>query len=69
MNAQYLDGSYPAAHALRIPAACDIIPNDPDNWIVSPYKTNVRSEEFNRIFSTSTALNVLFEYKNYEINH
>ena len=57
---QFDDGSWAGTNALRIPHPSQ--KTDSSDWPVKEYGTNVRSPEFNRLFSTSLALQALGKY-------
>ncbi len=59
---QYEDGSWPASHPMRIPAANVTNPGSISTWSIASKGINIRAEEFGRLFSTVVALKSLVNY-------
>lgn len=59
---QYDDGSWENSHALQVPKTMDIEPKN-THYPVSSFGMNVRTKEFNRLFTTVSVLQALTCYE------
>lgn len=60
---QFKDGSWASSYAMRIPHPSNYEPDGKLNWSVATIGTDIRSYDFNRLFSTSVALSALCKYE------
>ena len=63
---QMTDGSWQTDRILRIPATNVIDPATVSQWRQSSFGVNALSDDHNRVFTTSMAVNALNSYQNYD---
>ncbi len=68
MCQQTSDGSWQTSRILAIPATNIQEPSKVLDWRKSSFGVNIVVDDHNRVFTTSTILNALVEYKNYSNN-
>ena len=56
VNNQQNDGSWASSYAMRIPHPNNTTPDDTGVWPISTLGTQIRSDDYNRLFSTAVAL-------------
>lgn len=63
-NHQTTDGSWQTSRILRIPATDVANPATVKVWRNSSFGVNALSDDYNRVFTTATVVNVLYDYQN-----
>ncbi len=63
VNNQQSDGSWVSSYAMRIPHPDNITPDDTQDWPISTLGTQIRSDDYNRLFSTAVALSAICKYE------
>lgn len=63
MKNQFDDGSWENSHSLQIPSPVVLQPENAQYGEIKTYGVNIRSREFQRLFSTAVCLNSLYSYK------
>ena len=56
------DGSWNPSYALRIPHPENIYPDNFQNWDIASFGTQIRAEDYNRLFSSVVALSAICKY-------
>ncbi len=59
---QDVDGSWASSYAMRIPHPNNVYPNSSQEWDISSFGTQIRSEDYNRLFSSVVALSAICKY-------
>ncbi len=63
INNQQNDGSWASSYAMRIPHPNNVSPDDIHDWPISTLGTQIRSVDYNRLFSTTVALSAICKYE------
>ena len=64
LTEQYMDGSWYATNAMRLPDTEVLNPLEIKEWPASDRGCNVRAIEFNRLFTTAVTINALKNFQN-----
>jgi hypothetical protein len=65
LSEQYMDGSWNATNAMRLPDTEVLNPLEIKEWPASERGCNVRAIEFNRLFTTAVTINALNNFVNF----
>jgi len=63
VNNQQSDGSWVSSYAMRIPHPNNMSPDDAQDWPISTLGTQIRSDDYNRLYSTTVSLSAICKYE------
>lgn len=61
-NNQLNDGSWESSYAMRMPHPSNTAPSDLDDWPIATIGTQIRADDYNRLFSTVVCLSAVCKY-------